>query len=53
MKELAEYRKQVATFEPIKLEEHKFGTLITFAQEAIEDTGYNVEGELMCQLAES
>ena len=53
MKELAEYTKQVATFEPIKLEAHKFGTLITFSQEAIEDTGYNVEGELMRQLAES
>ena len=53
MKELAEYTKQVATFEPIKLEAHKFGTLITFSQEALEDTGYNVEGELMRQLAES
>ncbi|MGL4735885.1 MAG: phage major capsid protein [Cellulosilyticaceae bacterium] len=53
MKELAEYTKQVATFEPIKLEAHKFGTLITFSQEVLEDTGYNVEGELMRQLAES
>lgn len=43
MKELAEYTKQVTTFEPIKLEAHKFGTLITFSQEALEDTGYNVE----------
>ena len=53
MKELVEYTKQVATFEPIKLEAHKFGTLITFSQEAIEDIGYNVVGELMRQLAES
>ena len=53
MKELAEYTEQVATFEPIKLEAHKFETLITFSQEAIEDTGYNVAGELMRQLVES
>ncbi|MBC8581622.1 phage major capsid protein [Zhenhengia yiwuensis] len=53
MKELAEYTKQVATFEPIKLEAHKFETLIIFSQEAIEDTGYNVDGELMRQLVES
>ena len=53
MKELAEYTEQEATFEPIKLEAHKFETLITFSQEAIEDIGYNVEGKLMRQLAES
>lgn len=53
MKELTEYTKQVVTFETIKLEAHKFGTLITFSQEAIEDTGYNVKSELMRQLAES
>lgn len=53
MKELAEYSKQVADFAPIKLEAHKFGTLISFSQEAIEDTGYNLESELLRQLSES
>nr|WP_302599022.1 phage major capsid protein [uncultured Cellulosilyticum sp.] len=53
MHELAEYSKQTANFKPIKLEAHKFGTLISFSQEALEDTGYNLESELLRQLAES
>ena len=53
MHELAEYSKQTANFRPIKLEAHKFGTLISFSQEALEDTGYNLENELLRQLAES
>ena len=53
MQELAEYSKQVANFKAIKLEAHKFGTLISFSQEAIEDTGYNLESELLRQLAEA
>ena len=53
MKELADYAKQTASFEPIMLEAHKFGTLITFSEEVLEDTGYNVEAELLKQLAEA
>ena len=53
MQELAEYSKQVANFKAIKLEAHKFGTLISFSQEALEDTGYNLESELLRQLAEA
>lgn len=53
MKELADYAKQTATFEPITLEAHKFGTLISFSEEVLEDTGYNVEAELLRQLSEA
>ena len=53
MQELAEYSKQVANFKAIKLEAHKLGTLISFSQEALEDTGYNLESELLRQLAEA
>lgn len=53
MKELAKYSKQVADFVPIKLEAHKFGTLISFSQEALDDTGYNLESELLRQLSEA
>lgn len=53
MKELADYAKQTANFEPIMLEAHKFGTLITFSEEVIEDTGYNIEAELLKQLSEA
>ena len=53
MQELAEYSKQVANFKAIKLEAHKFGTLISFSQEALDDTGYNLESELLRQLSES
>ena len=53
MQELAEYSKQVANFKAIKLEAHKFGTLISFSQEALDDTGYNLESELLRQLAEA
>lgn len=53
MKELADYAKQTADFEQITLEAHKFGTLITFSEEVLEDTGYNVEAELLRQLKES
>ena len=45
MQELAEYSKQVANFKAIKLEAHKFGMLISFSQEALDDTGYNLESE--------
>lgn len=53
MKELADYAKQTADFAPIMLEAHKFGTLISFSEEVLEDTGYNVEAELLRQLAEA
>ena len=53
MKELADYAKQTATFDPIVLEAHKFGTLVTFSEEVLEDAGYNVEAELLRQLAEA
>jgi len=53
IQELAEYSKQIANFKAIKLEAHKFGTLISFSQEALDDTGYNLESELLRQLSES
>lgn len=53
MKELADYAKQVATFDPIKLAPVKFGTMISFSEEVLEDHGYDVEGELLKQLSDA
>lgn len=53
MTELADYAKQSATFAPINLEPHKFGTMISFSEEVLEDEGYNVEGELITQLTDA
>lgn len=53
MDELADYAKQSANFSPINLQAVKFGTMITFSEELIEDHGYDIESELLRQLTEA
>lgn len=53
MTELQDYAKQSATFAPINLEPHKFGTMLSFSEEVLEDNGYNIEAELLKQLSDA
>ena len=43
--EVADYIKQTAEFEPIKLESVKYTNLVVLSEEVLEDTGYDIESE--------
>lgn len=53
MNELQKYAQQNADYNTIKLEPNKYGTLISFSEEVLEDLGYDIEADLMQQLLES
>lgn len=50
--ELAEYTKKNADYSTIKLEPHKYGALVVFSEEALEDTAYNIEADVRGQIEE-
>lgn len=52
-KELAEYVKQNANYDQIKLEAIKYTNLVVLSEEALEDTGYDIEGDIREQILES
>lgn len=53
MTELQKYAAQNADYNTIKLEPHKYGTLIQFSEEVIADLGYDIEADMLEQLLES
>lgn len=53
MAELQKYAQQNADYNTIKLEPNKYGTLISFSEEVLEDLGYDIEADLMQQLLEA
>lgn len=53
VKEFAEYVKDNADYDQIKLEPNKYGLLVVLSEEALEDTGYNVEADVISQIEES
>lgn len=50
MNELQKYASQHADYNTIKVEPNKYGTLITFSEEVLEDLGYNLEADMLSQL---
>lgn len=52
-KELADYVKQNADYDQIKLEAVKYTNLVVFSEELLEDTGYDIEGDIKEQILES
>lgn len=50
MKELAKYAKEQASYEQIKLEATKFGTLVVISEECASDTGYDIVGDVQGQI---
>ncbi len=52
VKEFAEYAKQNADYEQIKLEAQKYGTLVSISEEALADTGYSLEADVREQIEE-
>lgn len=52
MKELQEYVKKNADYDTIKLEAHKYGTLVVISDECIEDNAYDIESDLKIQIEE-
>lgn len=53
MTELQKYAAQNADYNTIKLEPHKYGTLISFSEEVIADLGYDIEADMLEQLVEA
>lgn len=53
MTELQKYAAQNADYNTVKLEPHKYGTLIQFSEEVIADLGYDIEADMLEQLVES
>ena len=53
MSELQKYAAQNADYNVIKLEAHKYGTLIAFSEEVLADTGYDIEADMLEQLVEA
>lgn len=53
MNELQKYASQHADYNTIKVEPNKYGTLITFSEEVLEDLGYNLEADMLSQLTEA
>lgn len=53
MTELQKYAAQHADYNVIKLEPHKYGTLIAFSEEVLADTGYDIEADMLQQLLEA
>ena len=52
VKEFAEYAKQNADYDQIKLEAQKYGTLVVISEEALTDTGYSLEADVREQIEE-
>ena len=52
MKELQEYSKTQATYEQIKMEAVKYGTLVVISEECVQDTGYDIVGDIKAQILE-
>lgn len=52
-KELAKYVAQNADYDQIKLEATKYTNLVVFSEELLEDTGYDIEGDIKEQILES
>lgn len=52
-KELADYVKQNANYDQIKLEAIKYTNLVVLSEESLEDTGYDIEGDIREQILES
>lgn len=52
MKELAQYAKETANYDQIKLQATKFGTLVVISDECIEDTGYDIVTDVKEQILE-
>lgn len=53
MNELQKYASQHADYNTVKVEPNKYGTLITFSEEVLEDLGYDLEAEMLSQLTEA
>ena len=53
MTELQKYAAQNADYNVVKLEPHKYGTLIAFSEEVLADTGYDIEADMLEQLVEA
>ncbi|MGU8909788.1 phage major capsid protein [Clostridium perfringens] len=53
MTELQKYAAQNADYNVVKLEPHKYGTLIAFSEEVLADTGYDIEADMLQQLLEA
>lgn len=53
MNELQKYASQHADYNTVKVEPNKYGTIITFSEEVLEDIGYNLEADMLTQLTES
>ena len=53
MKELQNYVAQNADYDKIDCKPHKFGTLFVVSDELVEDTGYDIKGDLQEQVLES
>lgn len=52
MKELQEYSKTQASYEQIKMEAVKYGTLVVISEECVQDTGYDIVGDIKAQILE-
>lgn len=52
VKEFANYVKDNADYDQIKLEAQKYGTLVVISEEAIEDTAYSLESDVRGQIEE-
>ena len=52
-RELANYVKQNADYDQIKLEAIKYTNLVVLSEEALEDTGYDIESDIKEQILES
>lgn len=52
MKELQEYSKTQASYEQIKMEAVKYGTLVVISEECVQDTGYDIVGDIKSQILE-
>lgn len=50
MNELQKYASQHADYNTIKVEPNKYGTLITFSEQVLDDLGYNLEADMLSQL---
>lgn len=53
LNELQKYATQHADYNTVKCEPNKYGTLITFSEEVLEDTGYDLEADMLTQLTEA
>lgn len=52
IKEFANYTKQNADYDQIKLEANKYGALVVISEEALADTGYSLEADVREQIEE-